>query len=298
MAIDRFLGAGWASVHGPADPGATLTWTLDHGFRGLLPAPAPRPVDWRGMHRRIQSLPFRFPAVRVSPVQGTEPPVEAGLASTREADRSLALAAIEAGVAFARQLGCGTVILQPGGVPVAGEVAHRDLADPTASWTPEAAAALRARGHVRRDAALETFCRALHRLCKGFPEMTFCLGLSRDVLSLGEPGALAAVFDDLARYRLGYWHDTVAAACRERFLSEDPGRVLEDCSKTIQGITLGDHGDGESYLPPGAGGVDYPLLSAYRPPSASQFPVVIELDPGVKSGEIPGIHAYLDKFGL
>ena len=63
-------------------------------------------------------------------------------------------------------------------------------------------------------------------------------------------------------------------------------------------MTLGDTSAGRMYLPPGAGGVDYPLLGAYRLRSSGAMLAVIELDPGVDSGELPGVSAYLDKFGL
>ncbi len=255
-------------------------------------------MDWRRMHKLVASLPFRFCGFRVSALSSSEAPLEAALSSTREVDRQSTVRAIGQSVSFAQQLGCDTLLLEAGAVPVTGEVPYTDLGDRSAGWSTDAAGALWARRQVRANAALETLCRSLHGLCKSFPDMTFCLGLSRDVLSLGEPQALAAVFEDLSRYRVGYWHDTTAAACREHFLREVPGRVLEEFSKNLKGMTLGDYGDGECYLPPGAGGVDYPLVSAYRRPSASQFPVVIELDPGVDPGEIPGIHAYLDKFGL
>ena len=81
-------------------------------------------------------------------------------------------------------------------------------------------------------------------------------------------------------------------------LGQDPGLALEVCSKLLHGMTLGDLGDSDCFLPPGSGGVDYPLLSNYRHRTSKAFPVGIELDPGVDPGEIPGIHAFLDKFDL
>ena len=74
--------------------------------------------------------------------------------------------------------------------------------------------------------------------------------------------------------------------------------MLENFSKQLSGMTLGDFCDGQKYLPPGAGGVDYPLLSSYRHRTAKGFSVVVELEPGVDPGELRGAKAFLDKFGL
>ena len=46
MATQRFLGAAWASVHGPADPRALWIWVLEQRFAGLGVGPGPRAVDW------------------------------------------------------------------------------------------------------------------------------------------------------------------------------------------------------------------------------------------------------------
>lgn len=275
-----------------------LTWTLDRGFRGLFAAPAPRMVDWLGLRRVCGNLPFRFGGVRVSAIDEVSKPAEAGLGSRNVGEQTAAIAAVSGAVDFARRLGCGRIVLDPGLVPVVGEVLYTDLSDRRANWTVDSARALFARRKRHLDQALDCLCRSLHQLCRSHEDVLFCLTLSRNALGLGEAAALAAVFEDLARYRIGYWHDTVAAACRETWLSQEPGEILEIGSKVLKGMTLGDFANGEAGLPPGAGGVDYPLLSAYRQPSDRDFPVVAELNPGVDPGEIPGIHAYLNKFRL
>ena len=203
-------------------------------------------------------------------------------------------------VALAQHLGCRDVILEPGVVPPADD-GPVDLAL-AGEWDQERLEAHATRRRRFLEQALDRACRALHRWTRSWPEMRFCLTPSRHVGGLGEPQALAAIFEDLgravARQGLAYWHDTAAAACRQARLQEPSGEFLEKFCKRLAGITLGDPGDDRAYLPPGTGGVDYPLLSNYRQRSAKALPVVVELDPGVVPAELPGIHAFLNKFGL
>lgn len=275
-----------------------LLWSLDQGFQGLLPAPAPRTIDWVGLRRARAQLPFRFGGVRVSSVQDAESLGEAGLASMDRGDRNSAMAAIGEAVALARRLGCERILLEPGIVQVPGEVYAADLGSSSTKWTGDAARALLARRNARLDAALDSACRSLHQLLQLHPDVVFCLTPSRNALGLGDSRGLGAIFEDLGRRGLAYWHDATAAACREQFLGEDPGELLEKFSKNLLGMTLGDYCDGQKYLPPGAGGVDYPLLSSYRHRTAKGFAVAVELEPGVDPGELRGVKAFLDKFGL
>lgn len=275
-----------------------LLWSLEHGFDGLLPAPCPRTIDWVALRRAKEQLPFRFGGVRVSSVQDAESLSEAGLASVDQGDRNIALSAIAQAVALARRLSCNRVLLEPGVVQVPGAVEAADLAGASAGWTPEAARTLLARRNARLDLALDAACRSLHQLHAQHPDVVFCLTPSRNVLGLGDFRGLSAIFEDLARCGIAYWHDATAASCRQHFLGEDPGELLEGFSKQLLGMTLGDFCEGQKYLPPGAGGVDYPLLSAYRHRTAKGFAVAVELEPGVDPGELRGVKAYLDKFGL
>jgi hypothetical protein len=128
--------------------------------------------------------------------------------------------------------------------------------------------------------------------------MTFCLTASRNVLGLGEPDALAAVFEDLPRRRLAYWHDAPIAALRTQLLGGDQGEWLERLSNYMVGITLGDTSEGRLYLCPGSGGVDYPLLASYKVRHGRPMPAVLELATEVASAELPSALAFLAKFGL
>jgi hypothetical protein len=298
MTVDRFLGAAFASVHGPTDPKEMLIWSLDQGFRGLLPAPSPRAVDWSALRRARGQLPFRFGGVRVSTVHNVESLAEAGLASRNQGDRNAAVAAVSQAVSLARRLGCARVLLEPGVVQVPGEVSAVDLGDSSVGWTTDAAKALLIRRNTGIDVALDSVCRSLHQLHRDHPDMVFCLTPSRNALGLGDFRAMSAIFEDLSRCRIAYWHDATAVACRQILLGEDPGQFLEEFSNIMTGMTLGDFCEGQKYLPPGAGGVDYPLLSAYRHQTAKGFAVAVELDPGVDPAELRGVKAFLDKFGL
>ena len=84
MPVERLLGSAWASVKGPTEPRALLLWLLQQGFRGLLPAPGPRHVDWAAVRKAAAHLPVEFPAVRATGVLGRV--TTQGLASAKDGD--------------------------------------------------------------------------------------------------------------------------------------------------------------------------------------------------------------------
>lgn len=299
MAVTRTLGGAWLGVHAPVAPRPALLWLLERGFRAYLPGAGPRAVDWRAFVAARESLPVAVPAVRVG---GILTPLrqrpEAGLASANESDRNGALAAVADAVRLALDLGTNQVILEPGAVRVPGEDGPTDLADPAARLTKDRAAAWLARRNAVLDRALDAVCRTLHRCCKTFPDIYFCLTGGTDLLSLGEPRALRAIFDDLSGLRLSYWHDAVAAAVRQPLLGTEQGEWLGAFADRMVGVTVGDTGDGAVYALPGSGAVDYPLLASYKPTRSRPFPVALELDPSVEPAELPGAMAFLTKFGL
>ncbi len=298
MVTERYLGAAWAAVHGPREVRSLATWTLDLGFRGLVVAPAPRPLDWRGLAAVSGDLPFDLPALRLVAIDAADGRADAGLASNHAGDRELAEVAVGHAVEQARRVGTDKVILEPGLVCLPGDLGPVDLGDPTIVWTADAAQAQLARRNVQLDRALDRACRTLHGLCRLHPDMKFCLTPSRMVTGLGCPSALAEIFADLPKDGLAYWHDAAIAARRSELLGEDQGLWLESFAPLALGMTLGDAADGQLNLPPGAGMVDYPLLGTYMGSAGSSLVAVVELDAGVDSGEIPGLHAFLTKFGL
>lgn len=299
MTVLRTLGGAWLGVHAPVAPRPALLWLLERGFRAFLPGAGPRAVDWRAFVRARELLPVTIPAVRVG---GLLTPLrqrpEAGLASANDSDRNGALAAVADAVRLALDLGINHVILEPGVVRVPGEDGATDLADVGARWTKDRASAWFARRNAMLDRSLDAVCRTLHRCCKAHPDVYFCLTGGTDVLSLGEPRALRAIFEDLAGRRLAYWHDAVAAALRQPLLGTPQGEWLGELADKMVGVTVGDIADGAAYALPGSGSVDYPLLASYKPTRGRPFPVALELDPGIDPAELPGALAFLTKFGL
>jgi hypothetical protein len=297
MQVQRFLGSAWASVHGPSDPRRLLIWTLDARFAGLVAAPGPRPVAWKALHAASVDLPFEFAAVRAGSVFAQQS-ATGGLASAKEEERHLAALVVREAVATARVLGCRTVIVEPGIVPLLGEIECEDLGDTSYRWTPERAQALVARRRAVRNGALDRACREVYALVKAFPEMDFCLCSGRSLRTLADRASLQDLFEDLAQLRLGYWHDAAVAARRQQVLGEAQGEWLETFANRCRGFSLGDASPEGMYQAPGSGGVDYGLLASYVPRSGAPTPVVLELDPSVPPAELPGMRACLDKHGL
>ena len=297
MPVKRFLASPWASVHGPSDPRRFLIWVLESRFAGLAASPGPRPMPWPALVESAHDLPIGFAAVRAGSVLA-EQSATRGMASAKEGERQAARQAVQQAVATARILGCPTVVLEPGVVPVVGEVEAEDLGDPACRWTPERAHALLARRKVGRNGALDRVCRELYAIAKAFPDMEFCLTCGRSLRSVADLPTLLDIYEDLAKLHLGYWHDAAACARRNQVLGEAQGEWLELLGNRCRGFSLGDASPDGMYLPPGSGGVDYSVVASYVPRTGAPIPLVLDLDPAVSAGELAGIHSFLDKFGL
>lgn len=297
MHVKRFLGSAWASVHGPSDPKRLLIWALEAKFAGLLAAPGPRAMDWRTFHTVAAELPVEFAGVRAGSVFAARS-ATAGLASPKDGERLAATQAVAQAVAAARLLGCPTVILEPGLVPLFGDIECEDLGDASYQWTHERAQALLARRKAARNGALDRVCREVFALAKAFPDIEFCLTSGRSLRAIADRASLRDLFEDLHQLQLGYWHDAAVCARREQVLGEPQGEWLEEFGNRCRGFMLGDASPDGMYLPPGAGGVDYGLLASYVRRTGAPTPVVLELDPSVSPGELLGMHSCLDKHGL
>lgn len=297
MSVKRFLGSAWASVVGPGEPRRLLVWALEMKFAGLMAAPGPRVIDWNVLHTAAADLPIEFPAVRAGSVFA-ERSATAGLASPKDAERGAAVAAVRQAVALGRQLGCPTVVFEPGLVPLVGEIDCDDLGDASYEWTTERTSALLARRKAARNAALDRACREVFAVVKSFPDIDFCLTSGRSLRGLADRATLQDLFEDLGQLRLGYWHDAAVCARRQQVLGEDPGEWLESFGNRCRGFSLGDASPDGMYLPPGSGGVDYGQLASYVRRAGAPLPVVLELDPSVAAGELPGMRSCLDKYGL
>lgn len=297
MRAQRHLGSVWASVHGPHDPRRLLTWALDQHFEGILFGPGPRALDPGDLRAAATDLPIDFSGARAGSFL-TESTATAGLGSAKEGERLAAMRAVQQAVRAAEALGSRLVILEPGLVPVMGEIECDDLGDPAYDWTEGRTQALLARRKANRNAAVERACRGLYEILKAYPEMEFALCGGRNLRAVADLSGLRDIYDDLHHARLGYWHDAAVAARREQVLGEAFGEWLDSFGNRLRGCSLGDASPDGMYLPPGAGGVDYGLLASYLPRSGAILPAVLELDPSVAPSEMPGMIACLTKHGL
>ena len=297
MQVQRYLASAWATVHGPSDPAQLLVSLLENGFAGLGVSPGPRAVDWTALRAAADELPVRFAAARAGGALSDWSPTS-GFAADADGERALALRAVQDAVQIARAVGTPLVVLDVGVVPVLGELEAEDLGDPGYSWTEERAKALLARRNVGRDAAVDRACRGLFDVLKSFRDMRFALTQSRSLRAVLDAAAMQDICEDLGPHRLSYWHDAGICARREQVLGEPQGEWLEAFGRQLCGMSLGDASPDGLYLPPGAGGVDYGLCATYVPGAGTPFPVVLELDPSVSPGEMPGMRSCLDKHGF
>lgn len=297
MHVQRLLASPWASIHGPSDPSRLLTWLLEARFAGLGVGPGPRPVPWAALVAAAEDLPLRFPVVRAGSCLAQKS-ATAGLASSKDGEREVARQAVRQAVATARVVGAETIVLEPGLVPVLGEVEADDLGDPGIAWTDVRVQALLARRKVGRNGAVDRACRELFDLCRTFPDFHFCLTTGRSLLGVADLRGLQDIFEDLANLRLGYWHDAAICARRQQVLGEAQGEWLEAFGNRCAGFGLGDASPDGIYLLPESGGVDYGLLASYVRRSGAPTPAVLDLDPAVPPSELSGIRACLAKYGL
>lgn len=303
MPVQRFTGPAFASVHGPADERKLALWTLDNGFAGMVMGATPRAIDWRALRDAVSDLPFDIPAA-VAGARRAARPLEADLGSARGAERACARASLVDTARRAAGLGARILVFEPGHVPLSGgdEVMFDDLAEPGAAargMTREAVAALAGRARSDRDAALDRVCREIHSLAQETDGVTLALAPSAWITGLGEPEALAAIFEDLGGLgrRLRYWHRPAIAAIRKQWLGEDQGLWLEQFADRMVGTDLSDGSDRQLGLLPGAGLVDYGMVASYTP-RGRPVPGVLDLDPAVEPAEVVGARSFLTKFGL
>ncbi|MFO1053156.1 MAG: hypothetical protein U1F36_13165 [Planctomycetota bacterium] len=299
MPLIRYLGAAWAAVHGPSDPRRLCIFALEQGFRGVLPAPTARPIDWVQVREAAEDLPFDLGgAMRLCALSATDDRCDRGLGSKNSGDRGAALAQVRRGVGDASRIGASTLILEPGAVPMIGETGPLDLGDPGIPWTADLARSQAARRRAGENRALDLVCRALFELARHHPEQRLALTASRMVDGLGTPAALGHIFEDLPRLRLSYWHEAAVCALRQSRLGEPQGEWLERFGSRLAGVSLGDWSEERLHAAPGSGLVDYPLLASYLDRVGARLPAVVELEPAVPPAELPSVRAFLEKFGL
>jgi sugar phosphate isomerase/epimerase len=211
------------------------------------------------------------------------------LGSLQEDLRERALISVRRHVAVAQQYGCPVVILR--GCAVENDELEREAAllqrrQAEGGTTEDVAADIRnfvARAQKKGQRQVEHLCRSLHGLHQTFPEVQFALepGVGfNDILNFE---AMGWVLGDLARQRVGYWHDTGTIHLREGSGLPGQGDWLEAYGDRLQGIHLQDAAGEEAAMPPGLGEIDFRLMAESVP---DEIEKVVEIDPRHGRAEI------------
>ncbi|MCC7013922.1 MAG: sugar phosphate isomerase/epimerase [Planctomycetes bacterium] len=204
----------------------------------------------------------------------TEKPACQLLASSNAEEREQALGSVRRHIQLAQKLLAPVVVLR--GTSVADtklrqEAEALNVQLSKDGLTDELAEKIREYVHrvqKKGQRQIEHLCRSLHQLLTEFPQTKLAIepGLHIDDLLSFE--AVGWVLDDLAAKGLSYWHDVGRIHMRQKAGLPGQGRWLETYANKMLGIHLQDAADDEYQLPPGAGEVDFRLVSEYTPKSA------------------------------
>lgn len=223
------------------------------------------------------------------------------LGSLDEDRRERALISVRRHIQVARRYGCPVVVLRgcelenPSLAREADELWARSVRE---GASDELAAEIQAfvhRAQRKSQRQLEHLCRSIHSLLVQFPETRVAVETGPHLGDLLHHEALGWVLDDLAKYGLGYWHDTGTIHLRERCGLPGQGPWLDAYAARLCGIHLQDGAGLEGGMPPGAGEVDFQLLVEYLPTTAER---VLEIDPRHGRTEILGAVQFLADKGF
>lgn len=224
-------------------------WLRALELPGLVPgrsAHAPAAAAWRS------ALPgVRFPAVRaVFAEDAAVEPTGASLVDPDAGVRQRSRVALARSARLGAELGAEWVVVDLGPRPAdAGEE----------RW-------------------LDGICRGLFDLCREAPAIGVALATPATADAMPSLAMLEAILEDLARRRVGYWHDSGRAHALERGGGVDAGAWLERVGHACVGADLTDAVGEVSGLPAGAGEVDFAALrealpaAAHRVVRAEPFP--------------------------
>ena len=118
---------------------------------------------------------------------------------------------------------------------------------------------------------VERACRELFALARRHAGLAFALA-TPDRGALARPDLIAAVLDDLAACRVGWWH----RPSRAHLLGQPDTDWLDAVGRHLVGLSLDDVADGAPGLPPGLGGLDFSVVADCLTPG---LPVALDLDP-------------------
>lgn len=207
--------------------------------------------------------------------------ISEGLVSPRAEKRSVAVLGAAAAGRAALESGTRRVVVSAGEMAdldparearILGRLTREGRTDDVAREIAAAAAAA-ASG---RDRFVEALCRSLFELARAVPDAQWCLETPSRLTGLPRPEEMEAVFGELPRRRIGYWHDTAHAARIAAFGAVPAEEWLARLGARAVGVTMADFSEPSASLPPGAGLVDWAAVRAQLTPSLRR---VLRLDP-------------------
>jgi sugar phosphate isomerase/epimerase len=264
-----------STVH-TAPPGQGLAASFrqgsDAGFSSFLVSEAHCSLGTPDLARSLRRDRLRIAVVRTSApdaarVDGFTDP--RWLASSDPEGRREAVLRARRLAEAAAALGCRTVILRAGFVPVPNAPLHHDaLAGDVArgrSPAPEAVQEIEKLLDRHEEEALDRTCRSLFEICRRHPEIRFCLEPAGAFHEIPRSRHLPLLWSDLRAPNLAYWHDPVRCRSLERLGFDREEAWLDATENRLAGISLHDARGGETGLPPGAGEIDFRRLAFYAP---------------------------------
>lgn len=142
---------------------------------------------------------------------------------------------------------------------------------------------------------LEHFCRSLHQMRKEFPETTIAIEPGLHFNDLLNFEAMEWALSDLARYEVGYWHDTGRIHMRGQAGLPGQEEWLDAFASRMLGVHLQDATADEAEMPPGLGEIDFQIVSEAVPGAAAR---VVEVNPRHGRAELLAAVQFLIGVGL
>ncbi len=151
--------------------------------------------------------------------------------------------------------------------------------------------------HVQIDEAqaerqLEHLCRNLHRVTRALEGAGICLLTPESPFGLLQPERMRHVLDDLKN--VGYWHNTSSAALLRRLGGPKEADWVEQFSRRLKGVYLGDMLGGQGDQPPGLGQVKFEDLA----PELAQGIIRVMVVDDDKGTKLRFGSEYLSKVGI
>jgi len=198
------------------------------------------------------------------------------LGSTIDTEREQAILGVRRHIQLAQRMGAPVVIVR--GSPLADAKVRQEAQaletriqkDGADEETGDLTQAMVAKVRKKGQRQLEHLCRSLHALLSEFPETRLALEPGHHLDDMLSFEAVGWVLDDLRAKSLGYWHDVGFVHDRGRLGLPGQGAWLDAYADRMLGVHLVDASESEHGLPPGAGQIDFKLVSEYVPKNAAR----------------------------